>query len=211
VAALAVVALIPIQGVVYAVNPPPSTVVDYFTLFDRSPLWGLLALDLLLMVDYVLLIVVYVGLYAALRRASPSLAALGATLALMAAAIYFASSVAFEMLALSTRYAAARTEAEQTMLLAAGETLLVTYTGTAYLVSYFLGAVAAILLSAAMVRTTLFPRWAAYAGLLMGVFSLVPSTAGSVGLVASFLSLLPTAVWLTLIGWRLLHMGQGHL
>jgi hypothetical protein len=208
VAALAVVAVIPIQGVVYAINPPPTAVLDYFTLFERSPLRGLLALDLLLMVDYVLLVLVYLGLYAALRRVSPSLMAIGTTLALVAAAVYFSSSVAFEMLALSARYAEAATEAQRSTLLAAGEALLVTYTGSAYLVSYFLGAVAAILFSVVMFRSTVFGRWAAYAGLTMGVLSLVPSTAGTVGLIASFLSLLPTAVWLVLVGQRFLQLAH---
>src|SRR4051794_38181249 len=62
VAALAVVALIPIQGTVYVLNPPPSTVAEYFALFTRSLLQGLLALDLLLLVDYALLLLVYLAL-----------------------------------------------------------------------------------------------------------------------------------------------------
>ena len=208
VAALAVFALIPVQGLVFAVNPPPSTVVDYYTLFALSPLRGLLALDLLLMVDYVLLVLVYLGLYVALRRTSPSLMAIGTTLALLAAAIYFASSIAFEMLSLGGRYSAASTEMERTILLAAGEAMLASYTGTAYLVSYFLGAVAAIIFSVVMLRSTVFGLWAGGAGLLMGVLSLVPSTAGAVGFTASFLSLLPTAIWLALIGRRFIQLSS---
>jgi hypothetical protein len=206
-AALAVLALIPVQGVVFMVNPPPSTVVEYFALFQQSPLRGLLALDLLLMVDYGLLILVYLALFATLRRYNPSLMAIGTTLALAGMAIYFASSVAFEMLSLSARFAEATTVEQRSVLLAAGETMLVTYTGTAYLASYFLGAVAVLVFSVVMLQCAIFSRWTAYAGLLMGVLSLVPSTAGAVGLAFSFLSLLPTAVWLGLVGSRLVQLG----
>jgi hypothetical protein len=55
---------------------------------------GLLNMDLLLAVDYMFLGVVFLALYAALRRASPSAMAIALALELVAVAIYFASTAA---------------------------------------------------------------------------------------------------------------------
>ena len=49
ISALTVVALIPVQALVYIVWPPPSTVLEYFSVFEHNPLLGFLDLDLLLM------------------------------------------------------------------------------------------------------------------------------------------------------------------
>jgi hypothetical protein len=56
-AALITVVLIPVQIIVFIAWPPPyeGTVTDWFTLFQDKELLGLLSLDLLLIVDYVLL------------------------------------------------------------------------------------------------------------------------------------------------------------
>jgi hypothetical protein len=51
VAALVGVALIPIQIIIFVVWPPPTTVSDWFTLFQDNWLLGLLSLDLLYMLD----------------------------------------------------------------------------------------------------------------------------------------------------------------
>ncbi len=65
-AALLVAMIIPIQIIVYIVSPPPSTAIDYFTLFQSNSLLGLLALDLLIIVDIVL------GIPCCLLSTSPS-------------------------------------------------------------------------------------------------------------------------------------------
>jgi hypothetical protein len=46
-AALVGVALIPVQIIIFVVWPPPTTVTDWFTLFQDNWLLGLLSLDLL--------------------------------------------------------------------------------------------------------------------------------------------------------------------
>src|SRR6185312_2247349 len=58
IAALTVAALIPLQGLVYVLWPPPTTVMDYFTVFQISPVLGFLDLDVLLIVDQVLIVIV---------------------------------------------------------------------------------------------------------------------------------------------------------
>src|SRR6266700_871192 len=68
VAALIMVVFIPIQSIVFVAWPPPSTVIGWFTLFQHNRLLGLLDMDLLLMVDQVLMGLVLLAFYAALKR-----------------------------------------------------------------------------------------------------------------------------------------------
>ena len=66
--------LIPLQIVVFVAWPPPleGSTSEWFTLFHENWLLGLLSLDLLLIVDYVLLEPIVLALYVALRRVSES-------------------------------------------------------------------------------------------------------------------------------------------
>lgn len=112
-AALTIVGIMVIQIIVFIASPPPGTVLGYFTLFHQNGLLGLLSLDLLYLVDNALVVLLYLALYAALRRASPSLMAIALALGLVGIAAYFASNTAFEMLSLSNQYAAATTAAQR--------------------------------------------------------------------------------------------------
>ena len=72
-AALIIVALAIVQIIFFVVWPPPgfgsdvSTVMGYFSLLQDNRLLGLFHLDLLLMVDYVLLLLMFLALYVVLR------------------------------------------------------------------------------------------------------------------------------------------------
>src|SRR5687768_8522860 len=48
VAALAVVALMPVQMAVFVLWPPPTTVAEWFALFQQNPIVGLMNMDLAL-------------------------------------------------------------------------------------------------------------------------------------------------------------------
>jgi hypothetical protein len=174
-------------------------VTGWFSLFQANPFVGLLDMDLLLIVDYLLMGLLFLALWAALRRASPSLMAIALTLELIGVATYMASTVAFEMLSLSNQYAAATTDAARAMAEAAGQAMLATWQGTAFNVSYILGGVALLVVSLVMLQSTIFSRTTAYVGLVMGVMMAVPPTVGSVGIWLSLLSLIPTVVWLILL------------
>jgi hypothetical protein len=62
IAALTIVALMPLQMVVFFIWPPPTTVAGWFTLFEENAIVGLLDMDLLLIIDYVLLVMIFVAL-----------------------------------------------------------------------------------------------------------------------------------------------------
>ena len=208
-AALTTLVLIPIQIIIFIAWPPPSTVDGYFTLFQNNWLLGLLNLDLLYMLTTVLMGLVILALYAALRRASESYMAIALALGLVATAVYFASNTAFEMLSLSNQYAAATTDAQRSVFLAAGQAMLAIYQGTAFDVYYVISAVALLIISVVMLRSNIFSKVTAYVGILMSVLMLVPSTAGTIGLIFALTSLVPTAIWLILIARRLFQLGSG--
>lgn len=205
-AALAVVALMPVQMAVFVMWPIPTTVTEWFQLFQDNALVGLINMDLLLIVDYVLLAGLFLGLYVALRRVAPSLAAIFVTAELIAVATYFASATAFEMLAASGQYAAAVTDLERSSAIAAGQTLVLTWQGTAFGVSYVLAGLALLLAGLVMLRGGPFGKVTAYAGVVGGAMGLVPATAGSVGLVLSLTSLIPLVIWLVGSGRTLLRL-----
>jgi Domain of unknown function (DUF4386) len=209
-AALITAVLIPAQIIVFIVWPPPfeGTASEWFTLFQDNWLLGLLSLDLLLIIDYVLLVPIVLALYVALRRASESLMAVATALYFVAIAAYFASNTAFEMLSLSEGYAAATTESQRTMYLAAGQTMLATFEGTAFQVSYVLASFAGIIIGAVMLRSDIFSRVAAYALILGDVIGLglyVPT----IGIYLSVISVPVLWVWYVLTARRLIQLGSG--
>jgi hypothetical protein len=196
VAALTMLVLMVIQIIVFVVWPPPSTVEGYFTLFHNNWLLGLLSLDLLYIVDSVLLIFIYLALYAVLRRAGESSMLIAVVLGITGIAAYFASNTAFEMLSLSNQYSAATTEAQSAMFLTAGQVMLETYKGTAFDIYYVLNTIVLFIVSPIMLWSRLFSRTTVYLGIAAGVSMIVPSTAGTLGLYFSLASLVPWAIWL---------------
>lgn len=196
-----------IQIAVFVIWPPPTTVAGYFSLFHESWLLGLLSLDLLYIVDSVLLILIYLAVYFVLRKAGESSMLIALVFGIVGIAAYFASNTAFEMLSLSNQYAAATTEAQRATFLTAGQVMLESYTGTAFDIYYVLNTIVLFIFSPVMLRSRLFSNATAYLGILAGLLMVVPSSAGTLGLYFSLASLVPWAIWLVLVGQRLLQLG----
>jgi hypothetical protein len=206
-AALLSVVFFPIQIIVFLVSPPPDTVIGWFRLFQDNQLIGLLDLDLLLIVDQVLAILIFLALYVALRRANQSFMAIGLALGLVSTVLFIASNPAFAMLSLSDQYAAAATDAQRAVFLAAGQAMLVTWQGSAFQASYVLGSIAPILISAVMLRSKLFSRATAYLGILANVIALglyVPR----IGVYISVFSVVFLWSWYILLARRFFQLGR---
>ena len=112
------------QVVVFILWPPPQTVQGFFNLFQQNKFLGLLSMDLLYLFNNALLIVIYLALFAALKKESESAMLVALALGLVGIAAYYASNTAFEMLTLSSQYAAATSNAQLFLLLGAGEAML---------------------------------------------------------------------------------------
>jgi hypothetical protein len=208
VAALLSVLFIPIQVFIFVRWPPPVTVTGWFTLFQENWLLGLLSLDLLYLLNNTFLVLIYLGLYAALKRVNPTWMTIMVALGFIGIAAYFASNTAFEMLALSNQYVAAGTEAERAMLLAAGQTMLALYKGTAFDVYYVYNAAALLIAAVVMLRSHIFSRTTAYWGLASGILMTIPSTAGTLGMIFALASLVPWVVFCVLVAQRLFLLAQ---
>jgi hypothetical protein len=173
IAALLIAVLLLGEIVVYAVFPRPETALEHFQLFQRNWLAGLLTLDLLGMISYLLFIPMILALYVALRRTSEAPMAVGTALFFVGIADFFATNTAFPVLALSDHYAAATTDAERAIILAAGEAMFALFNENAFLVSYLIVSAAWAMIAAVMLRSSLFGRATAYAGILAGATGII--------------------------------------
>ncbi|CAI9407853.1 DUF4386 family protein [Aestuariimicrobium sp. T2.26MG-19.2B] len=199
VSVLIVVCLIPIQAAIYLLSPPPQTVLEYFSLFQRNPLLGLLDLDLLLTLDYLVMVPLYLAMFLVVRPHAPTVATLALIAGLVSVTLFVVSRDAtFSMWALSSQYQTA-TEAERPALVASGQLLLTLYNGGTFGVSYLLGATSTLLFSWPIWRHRLLGPAVGLVGLITGATMVVPPNVGPVGLVVSLLSLVPTIVWLVLL------------
>lgn len=205
IAALLSISCVVAAIVVYLLNPIPTTIAGWFALYQRNPVIGLFSGDLMMLISFVAMGMIYVGLYGALRRVHEPLTLLATVSALASVIIYTAINPAFSMLALSGQYAQATSDAQRAQLLGAGQAVIANWQGSGFDVSYLLAAIAGLLFGFLMLRRgSVFGRWTAYSAIAMGALSLVPAAAGFVGVVFSLLALLPTLVWLALIAWRFL-------
>jgi hypothetical protein len=208
VAAALSAALTVTHAAVFAAAGLPGTVLGWFALFGRSPLLGLLAFELLMVLYVLLSVPVVLALWAALRPADPGLMALYAALSLLGAVAFVAARPAFEMLLLSDGYAAATNDAQRSAYLAAGEATLAVFHGTAFYTSYALGSVTGLIVAAVMLRSAVFGRPTAYLRAASSVLDLglfLPV----VGLFVSLLSVLCLLAFNVLVARRLLQLGRG--
>jgi hypothetical protein len=194
----AMLLFIPAQIVIFAVYPPPETVEGFFQLYKDNWILGLLNFDFIYILNNVILIFIYLSLAVCLFRENQAFSLTALTLGIVGAACYFPTNPAFEMLSLSRGYWTAAPEA-QAQYLAAGETLLACYKGTAFDVYYVLNAIALLLFSAAIYKSSRFSKSMGIWGLASGILMLVPSSAGIIGMMFSLLSLVPWVVFLFML------------
>lgn len=196
-----------------------ETVLDWFTLFQENWFLGLRNLGLLNIILNTLAVLTFFALYAAHRRgAHQPYAALAMIIAFLGVAVFYATNRALPMLHLSQQYAAATTDAQRAMLVAAGQSML--SVGQSHTPGTFLGFAllecAGILMSIVMLRSGIFSNAAAYAGILgfgaLLVFEFVSSFVTGIGaatMVLAMLGGLASMVWYVLIARKLFELGQG--
>lgn len=197
------------QFVVFVVAPPPlnGTAADWFALFQQNKFMGLLAFELLMVVYTILSVPLALALFVALGKTDQSLTVTYLALTVVGAVSFIVARPAFEMLFLSEQYAAAATDAQRSMFLAAGETLVAMFHGTAFQVSYFLGSIGGLLISFVMLKGNPFSRPTAYlriASSLLDFGLFIPT----IGLFVSLFSVVCLLIWNILVARKLWILGK---
>ncbi len=199
-------------------NTTQETVRDWFMLFRTSGFMGLRDLGLLNIFLNALAIPTYFALYAVHRRDRyQPYAALAMIIAFLGIGIFYATNRAFPMFALSKQYAAATTDAQRLILEVAGQSMLSvgqSHTPGTFL-SFFFTEVAGVAISMVMLRSKIFGKVNAYAGILgfgaLLVFecfsSFVSGLSGATMRLAMFGGLFSMA-WYILLARRLFQLGQ---
>jgi len=208
-AALFSVAIIPIQLIIFIVWGQPEAAIGWFNLFQDSKRAGLLAFEILFVVNAVAGIATTLALYVALRGVNESLMAIAIVLALVEAVTFIMARPALEMLYLSDQYAAATTDAQRATLLAAGEAMLATFHGTAFHVGINLFSIYYLIVSIVMLRSNIFGSVTAYTGIVAAILNWGLYVPGGIGLFLFTLSVIPfLAIWLVLVARRLFLLGR---
>lgn len=195
---LAMLIIIPLQIIIFVISPPPDTVKGFFDLYHQNPFLGLLSLDFLYLFNNAILVIIYLALFLLLYREKPVTVLIAFILGLIGIVCYFPSNPTFEMLTLSNQYFQALPE-QQTIYLAAGEAVMAGYTGTSFDVYYVLSTICLLLFAYTIIKSTQFKKSVGFWGLASGLFMIIPSSAGMLGMIFSLLSLIPWVVFIMLL------------
>lgn len=194
-----IVLLIPIQIFIYGMYPPPDSAQGFFELFNDNWILGLLSLDMLYIVNNTLMILVYLGLFAALKKTNLAYMTIALVFGFIGIASYYSSTVIFEMKALSHQFMETSSIELKEQILSSGNLLLLRYKGTAFDIYYILNALTLIIASRVMFMDNTFSKSTAIWGLIAGGLMIIPSTAGMIGLTMSLVSLIPWIVFSIMI------------
>ena len=211
-AAFVAVALVFVEMIGFiASSPLPTTVESWFTLLQDNRLMGLVDLYLLEIIAWALFVPMFLALYKALKHVNESYMAIAAVLAFVGIADYIATNAAFNMLYLSDQYAAATTDTQRSLFLSAGEAMMAMSPAAGFNMGLLLVSAAGLIVSLVMLRSGIFGKVTAYAGILANVVGIayyvglaVPAT-GGILLGASGLFFL---LWIVLVGVRLCQLGR---
>ncbi len=193
-AGVAAIVLGVVAYVLWPYSPNSASTAEVYAQVVKDRVGALMSLDLLYLVGNVFSIPLILALYVALKKVNESYALIAVVCGIMSLLLLLSARPIVEVVTLADRYAAAATDAERGRLLAAGDPLLLIFTGTAYYMSYFLGTLSLLISSFLMLPGTVFSKAAARVGIVtnlvaFGMFLPV------IGLPLAFLSLVGLVIW----------------
>jgi hypothetical protein len=155
--------------ILVVLGAPPTTAAEIFEMLEENKFIGLLRLDILTVLVYMpLFYLLFLGLYAALKKTHLVSTAIAVLLGFAGVTLFLATPSVFSWLALSDKFSAATTESQKTLLSAAGEAILVSdmWHGTGATIGGILIQVATTLISIAMLSSNAFGKSTAYVGIV---------------------------------------------
>ena len=207
--------------VLVAFMPYPETANGWFVLLQNKRIVGLLSLDVFVLAGFPLCYPIFFALYGALKQVNKTSLAFATMLAFAGLAIVISTDKTYSMISLSNQFATATTDAQKSLLLAAGEAVLAISSGTsANIASFFLEG-AALIISLFMLRSRIFGRFTSYMGIIGHGLDLtrivinlifVPIISlpfvSTIGFILLAIGGPLQLIWYALIGRRLLQLGR---
>jgi len=181
-----------------------------FTLLQTDRLGGLISLDISMLLIAPINILMFLAIYAALRRVDESIALIALVLALIAVVLVIVCRPLIELTVLSDHYAAATNPTEKLRYLAAGEVLRSSLDGTAWMMQTVFFMLAGLINCLLMLRTTFFSKATAWLGIVISAIGLgffLPT----IGLLFLFLNTIGSVPWCFLLARDLLRLTKGNL
>ena len=161
--------------------------------------FGFNSSDIYFIINNIFVAIIYLALYFSLKQKNESLMIIALMLGLLGISAYLSSNKAFEMLSISNLFYSSASETAKNIFLSTGQTMLSSWRGTAFDIYYVLNGITLIIISSVMFKSTIYSNRTAAIGLASGFLMMIPSTAGTVGLVFSLASLIPWIVFSILI------------
>jgi hypothetical protein len=195
-----------------ALGGQPASAAQAFDLLQHHRAVGLLRLDLPTIAAMPLYYLLFLGLYAALRRIDRANALLSTLLAFAGLTLVLATPTALSLVPLSDKFAGASTDAVRSQMLAAGEAVMAAdiWHNTGAILGGILMQCGAVLMSVVMLRGGVFSKATAWLGIMMHGLDLA-HIVGGLFLPVSGVILLAIAgplypIWFFMVGRRMLQL-----
>lgn len=196
------------------IGGPPLTAEESFSILRENTLKGLLRLDLFTVFVIPLYYLLFFSLYTLLKEADPTVMIFSIILAFAGTTLFLSAPSVFSYLDLSNKYAAAVTDEQKSMLLAACEAVISSdiWHGTAPRLGGLMMQTGWVLISIVMLKDQLFSKFTAVTGIVthgLDLFHIIigfflPAAGDIVMFVAGPLYLL----WFPLVGARLIKLSS---
>lgn len=202
-----------VQVAVIGMGTPPDAA-GIFTMLHDHKVEGLLRLDLPTILAIPLYYLLFLGLFAALRRVDLSNTILSTSLAIAGTTLVLATPTALPMLRLSELYFAAGTDALKAQYVAAGEAVMAVniWHNTGAVIGAALLQIGAVLICYVMLQGTVFSKGTAWLGLIMHGLDLLHILFGQLAPTAAVVLMAIAGVmypfWFFLVGRRLLQLAS---
>jgi hypothetical protein len=157
---------------IFGFMPGSANVENIFAALQRNRLEGLMSIEFQMILAQVIFIPQALALYVALKRTNESYALLALVLDLMGIVLLFSARPVVEMSFLSDKYAAAASEMARSQYLAAGEAFNALFNGTGWVIASIIQALAGIISSLLMLKSSFFGKATAWTGLVVGIAGL---------------------------------------
>lgn len=192
---------------IWSYSPGTSSTEAIFAQLQMDRFGALMSLDLPMLLGVLVMLLLWPGLFAALRPVNPAYALFALILGVFSVIVIVPGRPIMEMVALSNLHAAADSAAAQAQYLAAGEALLTHFGGTAWAVSLITMGVSSLTFSLLMLRSAAFGKVTAWLGVVVsvtGLFFLIPVVGPLLSLIATFAGL----PWMGLLARDLIRLAR---